>query len=260
MTRHGFTKVELLIVIGIIAILAAILFPVFAKARESARRNSCLNNLWQIGQALRLYALDGDGHYPPTADDLSPLFPRYLGTEKVFMCPSSSSPGTVPMGAPANPKLSFEPGGGPPLGPGGPGGPGLKGGGPGAPGGPGGPPGGGPAGPAGAPPKPQSLAPGGARIVFTQGGPPQPQDDRLKTSYYYRAGRAHNQTPRAPLCTDQSCLHNDRADVLFSDGSLKSLTEAPWRALGFLPLAEIQGNRSAAIGPYHGGGPGGGDE
>lgn len=272
MTRHGFTKVELLIVIGIIAILAAILFPVFAKARESARRNSCLNNLWQIGQALRLYALDGDGRYPPTADDLTPLCPRYLGTEKVFMCPRSSSTGTVPMGAPANPKLSFEAPGGP-LGPGGPGGPGLKGGGPGAPGGLGGPPGAPPGVPSGGPPPPppppQSIAPGGARIAFTQGGPgpggppggyPPPHYAGLMTCYYYRAGRSHNQTPRAPLCSDQSCLHNDRANVLFSDGSLKSLTESPWRALGFLPLAEIEQSRPPMSGPAHKGGPGGGDE
>lgn len=202
MTRRGFTKVELLIVIGMIAVLAAILFPVFAKSRETARRGTCLNNLWQIGQALRLYALDGDGRYPPTEDDLSPLYPRYLDSHWSFLCPSNAS-GTVLMGAPANPKLWAE-----------------------APG------------------------PGGA----------SPPDDRLRTAYYYRAGRLHNQTPRAPLCSDQYCVHNDRANLLYSDGSLKSLPETPWRAQGFVPLAEIQQRRAAPSGRPGPAGPGGGEE
>ncbi|MGE5531512.1 MAG: type II secretion system protein [Bacteroidota bacterium] len=222
MPRHGFTKIELLIVIGMIAVLAAILFPVFAKSREVARRGACLNNLWQIGQALRLYALDGDGRYPPTEDDLSPLYPRYLGAAQVFDCPSNSA--SVPMGAPANPKRMAPPSGPPPEA-----GPGGK---------------GGPAGPPPAPPGPQSLAPREPVIVLTQdaGGPAggAVADDILKTSYYYRAGRRHNQTPRAPLCTDQSLPHNDRANMLYSDGTLISLPESRWRAEGFVPLAEFE--------------------
>lgn len=63
--RRGFTFIELLIVIGIIAILAAILFPVFAKAREKARQSSCLSNLKQIGVGLAHYASDFDGAMPP---------------------------------------------------------------------------------------------------------------------------------------------------------------------------------------------------
>lgn len=63
-SRAGFTLIELLVVIAIIAILAAILFPVFASAREKARQVSCLSNLKQIGTALSLYMQDYSGGYP----------------------------------------------------------------------------------------------------------------------------------------------------------------------------------------------------
>jgi len=62
--RNGFTLIELLVVIAIIAILAAILFPVFAKAREKARQSSCLNNLKQIGIGLMQYTQDYDEMMP----------------------------------------------------------------------------------------------------------------------------------------------------------------------------------------------------
>lgn len=64
-SRKGFTLIELLVVIAIISILAAILFPVFARARENARRASCMSNLKQIGLGMMMYAQDYDETFPP---------------------------------------------------------------------------------------------------------------------------------------------------------------------------------------------------
>ena len=66
--RHAFTLIELLVVIAIIAILAAILFPVFAQAREKARQTSCLSNNKQIGTGIMMYVQDYDEHYPQSVD------------------------------------------------------------------------------------------------------------------------------------------------------------------------------------------------
>ncbi|HAZ64394.1 MAG TPA: hypothetical protein DCZ72_12415 [Armatimonadetes bacterium] len=72
-SRRGFTLIELLVVIAIIAILAAILFPVFAKAREKARQTACLSNLKQIGLAMMQYAQDYDESYPAWVDFWGPF-------------------------------------------------------------------------------------------------------------------------------------------------------------------------------------------
>src|SRR5690242_9553375 len=96
-THRGFTLIELLVVIAIIAILAAILFPVFAQAREKARQTACVSNLKQIGTAAQMYAQDFDEHLPGTElgeDDgeyfwIEMLAP-YTKNRDIFSCPSAS--------------------------------------------------------------------------------------------------------------------------------------------------------------------------
>jgi len=71
-TRKGFTLIELLVVIAIIAILAAILFPVFAKAREKAKQTTCISNMKQIGIAMQSYITDNDERFPAWTPSTAP--------------------------------------------------------------------------------------------------------------------------------------------------------------------------------------------
>ena len=122
MKRNAFTLIELLVVIAIIAILAAILFPVFAQARESARKAACLSNMKQLGVGFQMYLTDYDGRLPggapysnianqgdwvgmakwggacskqyPMRPEEGALFP-YVKNLQVYLCPSSYK--TIPL-------------------------------------------------------------------------------------------------------------------------------------------------------------------
>jgi len=101
--RSGFTLIELLVVIAIIAILAAILFPVFARARESARQSSCLSNMKQANTANLMYVQDYDETLPTltrdystspvTTNDISLALQPYIKNTQIFYCPDRSQTG-----------------------------------------------------------------------------------------------------------------------------------------------------------------------
>lgn len=95
MNRKGFTLIELLVVIAIIAILAAILFPVFQKVRENARRTSCLSNEKQLGLALTQYTQDADENLPNGNDGTGSgwaqqIYP-YVKSVGAYHCPDDVS-------------------------------------------------------------------------------------------------------------------------------------------------------------------------
>lgn len=98
--KSGFTLIELLVVIAIIAILAAILFPVFARAREAARKAKCLNNLKQCAQALKMYADDYDGTMPSSGIVLADTAEASV-TQVQNFCTHACTLGTYPPTAAA---------------------------------------------------------------------------------------------------------------------------------------------------------------
>ncbi len=93
--RAGFTLIELLVVIAIIAILAAILFPVFARAREKARQNTCLNNQRQLALAMQMYAQDHKEKLPLASSWVVQLTTNYGVATKTLDCPTLTHMGTM---------------------------------------------------------------------------------------------------------------------------------------------------------------------
>lgn len=95
----GFTLIELLVVIAIIAILAAILFPVFARARENARRTACLSNMKQIGLGMMQYIQDYDEMYM-VSEGATPTYALsrigpYTKSDQILVCPSATNATTI---------------------------------------------------------------------------------------------------------------------------------------------------------------------
>lgn len=110
MKKHGFTLIEMLVVVGILALLAALLFPVFASVRENGRRASCQSNLHQIGLAMQQYLQDNDHKYPPTNIEFPHPYPllAYVGDSGVFLCPDISEAQRERMGQTGGISLSYE--------------------------------------------------------------------------------------------------------------------------------------------------------
>lgn len=109
--KRGFTLIELLVVIAIIAILAAILFPVFAQARDAAKKTNCLSNLKQLGTAVMMYVQDNNDTFPICAwnwtdgsykdewtgtprgqeGKITVVFAPYVKSSKLFICPGDTT-------------------------------------------------------------------------------------------------------------------------------------------------------------------------
>lgn len=111
--RRAFTLIELLVVIAIIAILAALLFPVFAQVKESARKTACLSNVRQVAFATFMYATDDNDRFPAWAARAAPInggntdylppdvqVSGYTKNRQIWACPSDDGPRDNPLGMP----------------------------------------------------------------------------------------------------------------------------------------------------------------
>lgn len=96
MKRAGFTLIEMLVVIGIIALMAALFFPVFSRVREKGRQTVCLSNERQLGVAFLMYTHDNDDSLPAVYDCWAGRIYPYVKNVDVFHCPSDATPSHPP--------------------------------------------------------------------------------------------------------------------------------------------------------------------
>jgi len=234
--RRGFTIIEMVVVISLIGILAAMLFPIFARGRETARSTQCLANVAELGMALRMYAEDWGGAYPPQEDNLAPIAAR-VRTEVIFRCPSAqySGPTLEEQEIISKAKRAFQldtmkpvprieapaqigPGMGEGRGGDGRGG-GMRGGG-------------------GGRGLGRGRGGGGGGMGMGRGGVPTAYFGQILadgvlygSNYYYHAGATNESRGDVWLVTERELVHLDRAHVLYAAGNVKALPEPEWRKL-----------------------------
>lgn len=94
--QRSFTLIELLVVIAIIGILAGMLMPAIAAARERARRAACMNNLSQIGKAMKMYSMDNSENFP--TNNFYQSMGEYANNPKLYICPSDNRSPVLSLG------------------------------------------------------------------------------------------------------------------------------------------------------------------
>jgi len=108
--RRGFTLIEILVVIAIVAVLAAMLFPTLAKARASAQRVSCLSNMRQIGMAIQMYTMGHAERMPgpgPSGREWPLSLQPYIGSTQIFSCITDPHEGEPSIAGMGTAKLSY---------------------------------------------------------------------------------------------------------------------------------------------------------
>jgi type II secretory pathway pseudopilin PulG len=179
------------VVIAMIAILASMLFPVFARSREQARAVQCANNLSQIGLALQMYAEDWDGRYPPQEENLGPIA-RRMGEGDTFRCPSARYSGLTRSEVARLAKAKHTEH--------------L------------------------APNRRTGKSPSSSRDS-EQWAPVIADGVLLGSDYYYHAGLTNEASGEAVLAAEREASHPGGGHVLYASGRVKLLPEMEWKKL-----------------------------